>query len=270
MNSGQSPETKFAEAARYGRLTQMKDLLREHPTLNVNHKNETRGGWTALHWASQNGHGDIVTLLLHHPAIDVNVKTKGDATPLAVAAEKGSPCVRLLLQDARVEVNNVAKWGDSALDKAITGFYMDTVRLFIASGRDLELGGDEDEHDDGSNGDGDSIRLAERVNNEEAVTLLQEYKEDPEKVRDDVRRGLGIEGSSIYPSIHLWVLIFLVFITFTSPSHPLPFSDFPVGKPPKVTKAQYLASLDGIVGPTPKDKKALLATLAARKAVTPG
>jgi len=164
-----------------------------------------------------------VTLLLRHPAIDVNPKNKGDATPLVVAANKGSPCVRLLLQDARVEVNNVAKWGESALEKAITGFYMDTVMLFIASGRDLELGGNEDQDEDDSNGNGDSIRLARSVRNEEAATLLQAFKKDPEKVRDDVRRGLGIEGSSIFDPSCVHHLT----------SHPLPFFRFPCGQTPQ-------------------------------------
>ena len=180
--------------------------------------------------------------------------------PWWLPPRRAPPCVRLLLQDARVEVNNVAKWGESALEKAITGFYMDTVMLFIASGRDLELGGNEDQDEDDSNGNGDSIRLARSVRNEEAATLLQAFKKDPEKVRDDVRRGLGIEGSSIFDPSCVHHLT----------SHPLPCLDFPVGKPPKVTKAQYLAGLDGIVGPTQKDKKTLLASLAARKAVTPG
>jgi len=133
--------------------------------------------------------------------------------PWWLPPRRAPPCVRLLLQDARVEVNNVAKWGESALEKAITGFYMDTIMLFIASGRDLELGGNEDQDEDDSNGNGDTIRLAKSVRNEEAVSLLQSFKKTPEKVREDVRRELGIEGSSIYPSIDPSVLILLVFIT---------------------------------------------------------
>jgi len=59
-------------AAQSDHLSEVLSLLKDHPGLNVNwgyHNN-----WTALHFASLQGHGEVVKALLAHPDINVNVK----------------------------------------------------------------------------------------------------------------------------------------------------------------------------------------------------
>jgi len=65
-------EQALIDSAESGCVEEVSALLKEHPGLNVNWR-EDRHGWTALHHASHNGHSEVVKLLLAHPAIMVKL-----------------------------------------------------------------------------------------------------------------------------------------------------------------------------------------------------
>jgi len=97
---------KFYDAACYGREPEAKKILEDNPNLNVNWKNEKEDGDTALYIACEKGFDAIVSLLLAHPAIDVNVKTKSGRTPFMIGCSNGyTSCVREMLKDQRINVN---------------------------------------------------------------------------------------------------------------------------------------------------------------------
>ena len=75
--------------------------------------------WTALHWASSNGKAGAVRILLAQPGVDCNPRNKNGATPLMVAVACGkAECVRVMVRDRRVELDTVANSGTTLEDRA--------------------------------------------------------------------------------------------------------------------------------------------------------
>ena len=74
-------EKTFWDAAGNGKVEEVKSILRNNPSLNVNWKNEERGAWTALVAACHNGHDSVVSILLAHPDIDPNLKERDETLP---------------------------------------------------------------------------------------------------------------------------------------------------------------------------------------------
>ena len=58
--------------------------METQPHLNINQ--QANNGWTALHWASLNGHPECVKLLLNHSDIDINITDIKGRTPLVYAS----------------------------------------------------------------------------------------------------------------------------------------------------------------------------------------
>ena len=85
---------------------------------------ETRdeyGGRTLLHFAAQNGHINVVKLLLGAGA-DVESKSNTGRTPLSCAAGDGRlDVVKFLVREGGANVESKDKWGNTALDLAREG-----------------------------------------------------------------------------------------------------------------------------------------------------
>ena len=73
-------ERALWEAAETNRAADVLALLRDNPEINVNWA-EQELKRTALHHASENGHVEVVKLLLAHPNIYVNAKNGIGQTP---------------------------------------------------------------------------------------------------------------------------------------------------------------------------------------------
>jgi ankyrin repeat protein len=94
-----------------GRIGDVKKFLNDD-TVDVNGKNFT--GLTALHWACDKGHYDIVELLLDHGA-DIEAVTNVKSTPLMSACWCGHVFIVKLLLDRGCAVNAVSNDRETAL-----------------------------------------------------------------------------------------------------------------------------------------------------------
>ena len=111
-------EEKLYDAAYNGKEEEMRRILKENKNVNVNWKNQKDSGRTALFVACGNGRDKIVTMLLAHPDIDVNLKRNDGYHPFFIACENGNTvCVQLLLKDARVKVNEPRNSGNTPLQQ---------------------------------------------------------------------------------------------------------------------------------------------------------
>jgi ankyrin repeat protein len=79
-------EQQFLDAAENGHLDQVIECCQLH--VNVNALSSSNG-WTALHWAGQKGHLDIVQWLVQSCKLDVDTKGLDGQTPLHCACQTG-------------------------------------------------------------------------------------------------------------------------------------------------------------------------------------
>jgi len=185
-------EEKFYDAANGGKVEEVKSILRKNPSLNVNWKNEQRDARTALYSACFEGHDSVVSILLAHPGISPNLKQKDGSTPFYYACCGRPSCVREMLKDSRVKVNEPNNSGQTPLWWAAYRGHQDVIKWWIGSGREMNLGkpGDVDYTD--------AIGAAKKWEKTEVVSLLERFKSDATKTRSEVRLELRItNGKSV-------------------------------------------------------------------------
>ena len=129
-------------SAAEGGQTQILSLLLEHPLVNINLGD--REGQTALYVASQTGLYDIVNVILRQIDVDINKGRRSDGmTPLIVAAEEGhTNIVHLLINHTDIQVNKAKNTsGTTPLEMAATKGHKEIVMLLIGHpGIDLNKG----------------------------------------------------------------------------------------------------------------------------------
>ena len=174
-------------AVQNGDAKKLAEFMRQDPGFNVNVALDANE-WTLLHRACYgDSRSPVIPLLLAHPDIDVNVKTRSEQTPFYWACGAYPSCVREMLKDSRVKVNERSDVGETSLWRAAYDGHLDVIKLWIASGREIDLGKPGDEETD-------AIGAAKEEGKTEVVTLLERFKSDAAKTRSEVRKQLGITG----------------------------------------------------------------------------
>jgi len=109
-----------------------------------------------------------------------------DTLPFIMLVSLDAPCVREMLKDSRVNVNEPDGDGHAPLWDAADNGHLDIIKWWIASGREIDLGkpGDVDKTD--------AIGGAKKRGWTEVVTLLERFKENPVETRHAVRVELGL------------------------------------------------------------------------------
>lgn len=185
-------EERLVEEARDGKVESVRDLLADNPAIDVNWS--APNGKTALFWASMKDHDSVVSLLLRHRGIKVNLQMgSANETSFFVACKSGSAqAVKVLLEDAAVNVDLPDEWGLTPLVAAIDEGHVNVVMSWIASGRKMDLGKPGDESTD-------AIGRAEKNAEQEPglLTLLLRFKVNPAQTREDVK--LELRGENMPP-----------------------------------------------------------------------
>ena len=130
------------------------------------------GGYTALHWAAQQGHTPVVTILLDSgSSLETRISARSDAgwTPLSLAARHGhietAKC--LLLRGAQLDTQSDDK--NTPLHRASLMSYTDMVQLLLQCGANQEI----------RNRDGKTAE--DLANNDETRSVFTKYKEKKEQ-----------------------------------------------------------------------------------------
>ena len=172
-------------AVRSGDARTLTLLMRQDPGFKVSMDHGDRR--TLLHVAClRSERSAVIPLLLAHPGIDPNPRTKYGWTPFYLACYGRPSCVREMLKDSRVKVNEPDNYGYTPLwSAAADQDHLEVIKWWIASGREMDLGkpGDVDKTD--------AIGRAKDRRNTAVVTLLERFKSDAAKTRHAMRLELG-------------------------------------------------------------------------------
>jgi len=175
-------------AVESGDAEELAELMRQDPGFDVN-QDQDGDERTLLHQAcEEDSRSAVIPLLLAHPDIDVNAKEdRYGWTPFFSACQFGSlSCVREMLKDSRVDLNEPDQYGRTALLAAVIHRHLCTIQWWIASGREMNLG------EPGDVDNTDAIGAAKEEGQTEMVTLLERFQSDAAKTRHAVRVELGL------------------------------------------------------------------------------
>ena len=169
-----------------GDAKELAELMQQNPGFDVNMDHGSR--CTLLHFACRDGsRSAVIPLLLAHPDIDVNLKDKGGSTPFLSACRFGfASCVREMLKDSRVKVNEATNYGETPLWWVAYDGHVAVIKVWIASGREMDLG------TPGDISKADAIGMAKMYGHAEAVTLLERFKRDAAQTKHATRVELGL------------------------------------------------------------------------------
>jgi len=190
-------QESFYDAAEHGLLQELL-LLMSHGagdgdgfSIDVNLKKGGFYNYTALHFASENGHVDIVRELLKVPGIDPNSDDSFLRSPLILACQRAqTEVIQVLLSDPRVEANKRENWNKTALWWASNNNHPIVVKWLIVSGREIGLVAELNALRD--TWDSTPMDVATKRGHSEIVTLLTHYQQDPKGTRFKCELELGL------------------------------------------------------------------------------
>ena len=195
-------------ACRFGHVQVTQALLRQ-PGVGVNAGNV--GMATPLYFACQEGKKEVVSLLLADKRIDVNKPNKYEATPFYIACAVGyKEVVSLLLADTRIDVNKPENNHCTPLWFASQNGHLPVVQLILASGRDIDTktksiaGTARWNNQIAAENNKTAAERArfqgtrEKQNGPSMADLIDSYEQNPQQIRTQLRKQLGLKGRSFF------------------------------------------------------------------------
>jgi ankyrin repeat protein len=111
-----------------------KDILAFLLENGIDVNQQDKYGETALMWASQKGHKEIVQMLLQHENIEINTRQDNDGRTALMWASlcDKKEIVEIFLQEKNIEINQRdKKFGETALMKASSNGHKDIVQILL-------------------------------------------------------------------------------------------------------------------------------------------
>jgi len=177
-------ERALYEASKKNDWKQVEVLLQKKIPVDVNWNNARENNWTSLHIASRKGHVSVITVLLKHPKINVNILDNSDSTAFLNACACGkTDVVKLLLEDKRVNVNLPNRAKHPPIWFAVAFGYLMIVKWVLASNYEIKF--------DKSLKD---VTKARGYN--EIASLLEQYTTKPKTIKARIKKEL--EQPEIY------------------------------------------------------------------------
>ena len=124
--------TDIWDASTKGSLPAVKFYFDENPT-NINKHNEAFSNWTPLHYASKNGHLNIVKFLIATGA-EIDTLSTNNVTPLLHACNQGHYSVINFLLNNGANINHQNIHKSTSLHYAVDGKHLKIVKLLIQRG----------------------------------------------------------------------------------------------------------------------------------------
>jgi len=144
-----------------------------------------RDGTCPFYVACQEGHLEIISRMLKDPRINTEAPREDGATPLYIACEIGhTEVVKLLLEDDRVDPAKPRLDGATPIFIAAQNGHLEVIRHLLAGKKKVDL--------DAKWRNITAIEQAQRNDRKDVVQLLQAYQVDSDKVRQQLRKQLGI------------------------------------------------------------------------------
>lgn len=161
-----TPNEMLRMASREGKLDDVRTALENGGTPDTK---DSKNGFTALHWASTNGHDSLVSLLLENNAI-INSPAKNGMVPLHCAAGNGYERVVSVLLENGASIDAKDRNGATALHEASQCGHKDSVLLLLDQGASVNI------QDQNGN---TPLHYASRNGHEAIVSLLLEHEAKP-------------------------------------------------------------------------------------------
>ena len=174
-------EAELLSAAMSGSFPVVKEILETHPNINVNVVDVADHSNSPLHYAAYVGSSAIVSLLMSHPRIEVNLKNDYGRAPFQAACVNGTTaCAKLLLNDSRVkDLVSLDQDGHTPLYWVANFDYVEILEYWIATGS--EMNANLKAHIPAA---GDPDRSSK------VTQLLEKMVEDPARTVEEVRRKI--------------------------------------------------------------------------------
>ena len=155
-------------------------MLTSNKKINANY--QTKSQYPLLHQACQGGHDSLVAALLTYPGVDINLKDVKSYSPLRWAIQSNKPsCARLLLADSRFREKDLP----TSLVQCAQYGQVEIVKWMIASVKKFEI-------------DKETMTALKQPQSQgtglDVLSLLERFIDDPEEIRKEVRKDLGMAG----------------------------------------------------------------------------
>ena len=183
-------------------------------------------GATAFFMACQDGHKEVVSLLLADPRIDPNKPKNTGVTPFSIACENGhKEVVSLLLADPKIDPNKPRNDQGTPLWFASQNGHVVIVQHLLASEREIDtkmksaynnktaaeraraMGARATKPADET----EEVFQRSKTNGPLCADLIDAYEKDPAKVRSQLRMQLGLPGNPSPFFFLFWEIMFAIF-----------------------------------------------------------